>query len=599
MKNRLFIFITLVLWSCTTPPPPQVETPATTSSEITSEEILDHIRFLASDELKGRLAGAPESEAAVNYIVDQIKEAGILPGNDGDYHQYFDFVNSVSLGDNNRLVMKDRAFQLKQDYIPLGFSSNDSVTSTVVFCGYGFSIKDSIQWNDYAGVNVADKWVLLLRGGPEGDNPHSPYEPHLPLRKKVMLARDQGAAGVLFVSPVEEDQEDELIPLRYDQSFAGAGIPVIQIKQAVADSILSFSGKTLKQVQESLENNLQPNSFAVEETDITAVVELVKQTVKISNVIGVIPGTDPVLSKEYIVLGAHFDHLGLGGPGSGSLQPDTIAVHNGADDNASGVAALLELGEKLASERDQLKRSVLLIAFNGEEKGLLGSKYFVKHPTVNLSSIITMINMDMVGRLSENKLSIGGTGTNPQADSLLNSLNTAYGLSIKMSPEGYGPSDHASFYINDIPVLFFFTGIHDDYHHPSDDWEKINTEGEKKVADFIHDVVLKLDRADTRPQFAEAGPKEPQGTRRRFKVTFGVLPAYGSQTEGLEIDGTKRDGPAAKAGMLKGDVIIEIEGKEIKNIYDYMYRLAELKKGQTISVKVRRGDEVLELHLEL
>jgi len=362
---------------------------------------------------------------------------------------------------------------------------------------------------------------------------------------------------------------------------------------------LSNSGKTLKQVQERLENNLQPNSFAVESADVTAMVELRKQTVKISNAIGVIPGSDPVSKKEFIVLGAHFDHLGLGGPGSGSLQPDTVAVHNGADDNASGVAALLELGEKLASERNRLKRSILLIAFNGEEKGLLGSKYFVKHPTVDLSAIITMINMDMVGRLSENKLSIGGTGTNPQADSLLNSLNADYNLKIKLSSEGYGPSDHASFYINNIPVLFFFTGIHDDYHHPSDDWDKINAEGEKKVADFIHDVVLKLDQSDTRPQFAQAGPKEPQATRRRFKVTFGVLPAYGSQTEGLEIDGTKRDGPAAKAGMLKGDVIIEIEGKEIKNIYDYMYRLAELKKGQTVSVKVQRGEEVLELHLDL
>ncbi len=599
MKYRLFIFITLLFWSCTAPPPPQTEPPDSTSEDISSEEILDHIRFLASDELKGRLAGAPESEAAVKYIVEQFQEAGVLPGNEGDYHQYFDFVNKVSLGDNNRLAVNRHSFKLKQDYIPLGFSSNDTVTSTVVFCGYGFSIKDSIQWDDYAGVNVTDKWLLLLRGGPEGDNPHSPYEPHLPLRKKVMLARDHGAAGVLFVSPMEKDQEDELIPLRYDQSFAGAGIPVIQVKQTVADSILSNSGKTLKQVQERLENNLQPNSFAVESADVTAMVELRKQTVKISNAIGVIPGSDPVSKKEFIVLGAHFDHLGLGGPGSGSLQPDTVAVHNGADDNASGVAALLELGEKLASERNRLKRSILLIAFNGEEKGLLGSKYFVKHPTVDLSAIITMINMDMVGRLSENKLSIGGTGTNPQADSLLNSLNADYNLKIKLSSEGYGPSDHASFYINNIPVLFFFTGIHDDYHHPSDDWDKINAEGEKKVADFIHDVVLKLDQSDTRPQFAQAGPKEPQATRRRFKVTFGVLPAYGSQTEGLEIDGTKRDGPAAKAGMLKGDVIIEIEGKEIKNIYDYMYRLAELKKGQTVSVKVRRGEEVLELHLDL
>ncbi|MFQ6611662.1 MAG: M28 family peptidase [Fidelibacterota bacterium] len=597
MKIKLIIPLIFILWSCATNPP-KLTVPED-SSAITATEISDHIRFLASDELKGRLAGAPESEAVIDYIINQFKGANILPADGNDYHQYFNYVNNIALGQGNSLAIGEQSFQVSRDYIPLGFSSSGEATGGVAFCGYGFSISDSIQWNDYSGADVTGKWVLLLRGGPEGDSPHSPYEAHLPLRKKVLLARDQGAAGVLFVSPFEEDQEDELIPLRYDQSFSGAGIPVIHIKQALADTILSQAGKKLKQIQNELQTNQQPNSFVLENITASAKVELIKQTVRVANVVGVIPGSDPVLKNEYIALGAHFDHLGMGGPGSGSLRQDTVAVHNGADDNASGTAALLELGEKLSAERALLKRSVLLLAFNGEEEGLLGSKYFVKNPIINLKNIVTMINMDMVGRLNENKISIGGTGTNPEIDSVLKEVNSNYGLDLKMSPEGYGPSDHASFYTNNIPVLFFFTGIHNDYHRPSDDWEKINVSGEKEITEFIHAIVLKLDQAETRPQFAEAGPKEAQGPRRRFKVTFGVLPSYGSQAVGMEIDGTKRDGPAAKAGMQKGDIIIEIEGKEIKNIYDYMYRLADLKKGQTILVKVRRGEEIVELQLEL
>ena len=239
------------------------------------------------------------------------------------------------------------------------------------------------------------------------------------------------------------------------------------------------------------------------------------------------------------------------------------------------------------------------MGYNAEEEGLLGSKYFVNNPTVDLSMIVSMINMDMIGRMSDKKITVGGTGTTSEFEMILKEVNQNHGLQLKMSPEGYGPSDHASFYVNDIPVLFFFTGTHTDYHKPSDDWQHINVQGEKKIVDLIYDLTLKLNNLDEKLAFTEAGPKEPTQSRRSFNVTFGVIPSYGSQAEGLEIDGARKDGPAANAGMLKGDVIIEIGGKEIKNIYDYMYRLGELKSGQTVEVKVLRNNKELLLSINL
>ena len=291
--------------------------------------------------------------------------------------------------------------------------------------------------------------------------------------------------------------------------------------------------------------------------------------------------------------------MGFGGNESGSLSPDTLAIHNGADDNASGTAGVLELAGKLSANRNLLKRSILLMGYNAEEEGLLGSKYFVNNPTVDLSMIVSMINMDMIGRMSDKKITVGGTGTTSEFEMILKEVNKNHGLQLKMSPEGYGPSDHASFYVNDIPVLFFFTGTHTDYHKPSDDWQHINVQGEKQVVDLIYDLTLKLSNLDEKLAFTEAGPKEPNQSRRSFNVTFGVIPSYGSQAEGLEIDGARKDGPAANAGMQKGDVIIEISGKEIKNIYDYMYRLAELKAGQTVEVKVLRNNKELLLSVNL
>ena len=318
------------------------------------------------------------------------------------------------------------------------------------------------------------------------------------------------------------------------------------------------------------------------------------EKIKIPNVVGMIPGT--TLKDEYIVIGAHFDHLGYGGAHSGSLEMNSSAIHNGADDNASGIAGMLELASKLSSERKKIKRSLIFIAFNAEEQGIFGSKYFVKNSPVNTSNIITMINLDMIGRLNNLSLNISGTGTSPLFNNILDKISKKHYLNINKNPEGFGPSDHSSFYSNNIPVLFFFTGGHSDYHKPSDDWNKINSSGQKKIVDMIYDVVLEIDNNTKRPKFTEAGPKSMASPGRvKLKVTFGFMPSYSSTGKGLGVDGVRTEGPAGKAGLVKGDIILEINGEVVKDIYAYMGILEKLKPGESSEVKVLRNNNEITL----
>lgn len=563
------------------------------NSEISEADLLNHIKFLSSDERMGRYPGSKGSEDAIDYIVKYFKTNKLSPAGENGYLQPFEFITGINLGGQNHLSIQDKHFIVNEDFVPLEFSSNGKIEGNLVFAGYGFTINDSVSWNDYNGIDVEGKWVLIFRGGPGGDHPHSDYVNHIPLRKKAMLARDQKAAGIIFVNQAGET--DQLIPLKHSPNSTAIGLPVLQISRKIADQLVSAQ---LNMLQTKLDEKKQPQSYSLN-IQISAEVELEKQIVNVPNVIGIVPGSDPVLRDEYIILGAHFDHLGFGGQGTGSLAPDSSAIHNGADDNASGTAGILELSKKLSSNRKNLKRSILLMAYNAEEQGLLGSKYYVNNPTVSLSATAAMINMDMIGRMSEGKVIVGGTGTSPEFETILNETNKDHGIHLKMSQEGYGPSDHASFYVNNIPVLFFFTGTHMDYHKPSDDWQNINVAGQKQIVDLIYDLTIKLSNQATKPLFSQAGPKTPTQTRRSFKVTFGVIPSYGSDAEGMEIDGAKKEGPAGKAGMQKGDVITSIGGKEIKNIYDYMYRLEELKPGETVEVKVLRAGKKLTLKINL
>ncbi len=503
--------------------------------------------------------------------------------------QKFSIVASVKAGDGNQLMLGDTIAKPMEDFTPLAFSANGRVQSIPVFCGYGFDFDaDSLKWHDYDSVDVRGRWVVILREAPDGGAPNSGFEPFVSLRKKTLVAKDHGAAGVLFISGEKTDKEDELLPLRYDASPTDAGIPVLHVKRRLVEKILPQSVAAL---EANFYATKKPYSFYCQDS-VLAVSDVLLQRAEVANVVALLPGHDAALKNEYIVIGAHYDHLGLGGPGSGSRKPDTVAVHNGADDNASGVASLLELAQALAAERKLLSRSILFVAFTAEEMGTLGSKYLIENPLVPLKQIKYMINLDMVGRMKADdpSFTIGGTGTAVGMEELVNRLAQGQAFTVKLNPEGFGPSDHASFYSQDIPVLFFMAGMHEDYHTPFDDSDRLNYDGHRLLTDYVLNVTRELARQPQAMAFREAGPKaQPQGNRR-FKVTFGIMPDFSSTgIKGVRAEMVMPNRPASRAGMVKGDVIIAIEGRPVNDIYEYMHRLGELRLGDRVSIEVMRN----------
>jgi hypothetical protein len=568
---------------------------AQVSEEITEDELRDHITYLASDELTGRKPGTDGAQAATEYIREQFAAAELkLLAEDG--FQIFPIVTSITADAATSLAVGDNAAALNTDFTPLSFTAESTLSAGVVFAGYGFDFEtDDDEWRDYEDLDVDGKWVLILRGSPDDES--GDFDPFTSLRKKTLVARDHGAAGVLFASGPVFDKDDALVELNYQQQESSMDIPVLSISRTLADALLD--GTTVAELEESLNTEREPEE-AETRGIVSASVKMDRHSVEGFNVVALIEGTDPAKADQYIILGAHYDHLGMGGPGSGSRRPDTTAVHNGADDNASGTAAIIEIAERLAAA--PLARPVLVVAFTAEEMGLLGSKYFVANPPVDISRSTLMCNLDMVGRMPENdrSLSVGGTGTARGLSDIVQSVITRHDFSVQMSPEGYGPSDHAAFYTRDIPVLFFFTGVHEDYHTPDDDVDRINFDGEREIADIVADLITEVAGRSEELAFTEAGPKSRPSTSKRFKVTLGIMPdVSSSETKGLRADAVMKDRPAFRAGMQKGDIIVAMEGKPVNGVYEYMDRLSDFKPGQRISVEVLRDGEKVVLIVEL
>jgi hypothetical protein len=466
-------------------------------------------------------------------------------------------------GPENSLSFNETNFTPGKDFMPFAFSSNSGLIAEAVFAGYGFNINgDSLKWNDYKGVDVKDKWVLILRADPETDKSKSPFIPYSGDRDKVMAAKDMGAAGVLLVSGINYDSQDTFESLNANDF--STDIPVFRVKRDAADLILSKTGKKIADLEKRLNETRKPFSFATKAV-VSGKAEIIKEMGTARNVEMILPGEDETLKNEYVIIGAHFDHLGMGGPGSTSRAVDTIAVHHGADDNASGVSLMLELAEKIAHSSGSHKRSIICLSFSGEEEGLLGSKYFADHPGIDLTKVNTMINLDMVGRLQEsNVLQISGVGTAEGFRELVTSEDDTNIIKLTLSDEGFGPSDHSSFYGKNIPVLFYTTGAHLDYHTPSDTYDKINYKGMIKISDPIYKVIEKLSNSPEKLKFREAGPKVEQGRQvRRKGVTLGIMPDF--------------------AG----------------NIQDYMFRMAQFKHGQSIVVEVLRDGTKINLLVQL
>jgi len=567
------------------------------SSEITNNEIMGHIRYLSHENRAGRHPGTRGSKDVIAYMVKQLKSYGVDPGVDKSFIQPFDITAGIRLVGENHALINGDSLGIEKDYVPLFFSSSGKTEGPMVFVGYGFDVdEDQLKWGDYNRVDVKGKWAMVMRHSPERGNNHSPYYPHSSLHKKMLVARDRGAIGVVFISQIEDQG---LYPLEYVAGYNNAGIPAIHLSNDVADKLLGGYGWSRQNIQETMNRSLESISFEMKGKIFKASVSLEHIKTRAANVIGEIKSGNREHRDEYVVVGAHFDHVGRGGPRSGSRKPDQDAVHPGADDNASGIAGLLEIAQKLSAKKSRLKRSVLLIGFDAEEKGLLGAKHFIKNPTINIDKIVTMINMDMIGRMKDSLVTVGGVGTAASFEPLLDSLGFGRNLNLAISKPGFGPSDHAAFYSEDIPVLFFFSGFHNEYHTPNDTWKHINLQGTTDIVNLVFDVTYHLIRTDSSPVFTKAGPKQPRGPMTRSPgVTMGIMPSYGSQETGLEVGGiSKEDGPAAKAGIIRGDVIKSINGKPIKDIYEYMDRLSDLKKGMVVPVSIERDGEKMVLEV--
>lgn len=553
-----------------------------------------HVRYLASPELEGRLAIAPGSHKAADYIARMFKEYGLEPKGTDGYFQDFEMTIGFQPTKETWLELKPRrgrAWRAPADAIrPLNLTANAQASGEVVFVGYGISAPEQ-GYDDYAGVEVKGKIVAFLRGMPNWGADKQIPRAVASLSQKVRVAAEKGAVGVLVLNTPDNDR---LLPLGgRGRMTRPVEIPVLNVNLATANRLLQPTRLNVADAIEKIQTTRQPISQPIPNlrVEMSAGIEPRKGIAR--NVIGFLPGSDPAKREEIIVIGAHYDHIGFGEVGS--LAPEPGDIHHGADDNASGTAGLLELARMLSADRAKLPRSVLFIAFSGEEEGLVGSAHFVRNPTVPVEQIVAMLNLDMIGRMTNDRLSVSGIGSSPQWEELIKAANSE-GLTLSLSQSATGGSDHTSFFLRNIPVLFFFTGMHPDYHRPSDTWEKINYEGQVKVVQMVYRVATALAQREERIAFSR--PQQQQQAqppaRRGGRVRLGIIPDYTVQDDkGVLLQGVSPGSPAEKAGLKAGDRIVAINGKRVQNIEQMMSLYAELEPGKPAEITiVRDGQEI-------
>ena len=568
-----------------------------------SVRIRKHVEYLTSDRLEGRRTGDPGAAAAAKYVADEFKKLKLQPGvavagKKAGFMQPFPYVAGMTLANDSfiRIVPADPQLESKtvpgETYMPYANSANGTVPdSTIVFAGYGITTQDK-SYDDYAGIDANGKVVIAFDGIPESGDPHSPLG-LFNIHAKANVAKDHGARALILIARSDDFKADRASRLSFEPSMGETAVPVVFLDRSVAADALGVKGAAgAGQVEKWLgaRTGAAPVALGPLKARAGMKIDLVKRNVDGFNVIGVLPGSDPVLKDEAIVIGAHYDHLGRGGPGS--LAADSREIHHGADDNASGASALLELARQFAREKNN-KRTIIFMSFGGEEEGLLGSKFYVNNPTWPLGNTVAMVNLDMVGRLNEGKLNVGGIGTAVGMKALVEKFN-ASGFKLQLNEDGLGPSDHASFYLKKVPVLFFFTGTHMDYHKPTDTAEKLNYAGIEQIAAMAGSIARHLDTADKRLSFTESKSSGME-TRTAFSVSLGTIPSYADATDGLVLDGVRDNGPAAKAGVKAGDKIVKLAGKDVRNISDYMFAMSTMKANQEYEIVVKRGTETLNL----
>ena len=574
------------------------------------------VEFLASDRLEGRDTGSPGERLAGDYIAMQLARAGAkpLPGHT-DMFVPFEFTAGTRDGGSNLTIHgsggTSQAWSGAEQVQALSFSDDAKVTAPLVFAGYGLVVPESqnLGYDSYAGLDVKDKIVLVLHYFPEDTDAKTKaaLARYSDLRYKALAARQRGAKGLLVVTGPRSPNAGQTLRMAFDTALSGSGIPAATISSTVANALFAGAPKSLAAAQEELDSgNPHVGGFPLPSSvDLTTTVVREKLTGR--NVVAYLPANPgsriPNPDKPWVVIGAHYDHLGHGTRGTSLASKDEAGqIHHGADDNASGTAAVLAIaaslgGRALSGPPRPLRRNVVIALWSGEEIGLVGSNAFVTKPPIPIDQISAYINFDMVGRMQNNRLAADGTGSSAAWPRILERANVAAGFDLSTNPDPYQPTDSESFNLAGLPSLFFTTGSHPDYHRPSDTADKIDYEDLDRIVDFAAAITEAVANTDMAPQFTKVEPPQTGATLAGVRVTTGTIPDYTTEAKGLLLSGVVGGGPAEKAGLMKGDVIVEIAGQSITNIYDYTFALELLKADMPVKVVFMRGAERREVQL--
>ncbi len=564
-----------------------------------------HVMTLASDLHAGRATGSAGERQAADYIISQLRRIGALPlPGTSDYRLPFEFAAGARDGGSSVTVSsahpdgRAQIFSSRRDVQALSFSDEGTISGPLVFAGYGIAVPQNqeVAYDSYGLLDVKDKIVVVLRYFPESADRKTKtfLARYSDLRFKATAARRRGAKAMLVVTGPSSPNAGEIVPMTFDTAIAGSGIVAVSVSADVARVLFAGSRRTLEDAQRALDSG-DPGVPGFELPGVTVSVKaaVVREKRTASNVVAYLPATTPATSveKSWIALGAHYDHLGHGEIGNSLAgKEEARHVHYGADDNASGVAAVLAIAEALASQ--PRPRHVLFGFWSGEEIGLLGSAAFIRAPPIPLEQLAAYLNFDMVGRMQDNKLIVQAAGTSPAWPRILEQANVAAGFDLTLQGDPYQPTDVATFNEAKVPSLNFFTGAHPDYHRPSDTPDKINYPGLDRVAAFATTIIRRIARLERAPAFVKVEQQvATRGSRAGVRVFTGTIPDYAADVKGLRVSGVIGGGPADKAGLQKGDIIVEIAGQTITNIYDYTYALEALKIGEPAKVVYMRDGQ--------
>ncbi len=669
--TRTFVLCLLALLWPAVPAQAADETAATDAASI-EQRLADAAEFLSSDEMEGRGIGSQGLDMAADYVAEEFKAVGLKTDLfDGGPFQSFSVQLGAEIGKDNRLVLQGPADEdgntpepieltYGEDFTPISISGGGEFDLPLVFVGYGITAKKE-KYDDYAGIDVKDKVVIILRREPQQSDPKSLFagtkdSAYAPLRVKISNAFEHGAAGIILctdefyiakrvrqryaelqkaldelaaeheqakgadaatLEDIEARQRkldellkavqlrserlaaeyDPLLPFRATGSSSPRkGAPIVHCRREALDRMVTAAlGTGLAEIEAEIDATGKPQSRELPGCRMIAKIDVERKQVEVRNVLAVLEGEGP-LADETIVIGAHYDHVGRGSTGllsrilSGGSKD---SIYNGADDNASGTAAMIEIARSLNARPQKLGRRVVFIAFTAEERGLLGSAHYVNHPLFPLEDTVAMLNLDMVGRLRDDKLSIFGSGTAKRFDKLLDDMAAEHGFQLTKVPSGFGPSDHASFYGKKIPVMHFITGMHADVHKPSDTFDKLNVPGMRRVGQMIEDVAVAIAGDEKRPEYVSVPRRRMGPVAAGPRPYLGTMPDFANQENGYGISGVSEGSPAAKAGLKEGDAIVQFGKSKIGNIEDISNALSKHKAGDKVKITVRRGEESL------